>query len=244
MALPKLKTPLYNVTLPLSKKQVVFRPYNLGDEKLLIAASQARDSDPQFFVDNTLKVVSNCISDTEGLVDRLPGVDVEYLLMMLRARSVGETTQVQFTDPETKKVVKTEIDLTAFFVNDREKSEYVIKLSDEIALKMREPTFRQKTEHAIKYKGKNNATDIIYELIADSVESIADGDDVHVIGVDATREELMEFLLGITTQKVALYQFIRSAPQLKVKLIVEGKELEVAGNQVDFLNSPTPTSTR
>lgn len=245
MALPKLNAPTYSLTLPLSKSKINFRPYNLGDEKLLIAASQAREKDPAFFVNNTIKVLQNCISDKDGLIDRLPAVDVEFLLMHLRARSVAETAAVNITNDKTQKKFETEIDLTTFYVAERPKEQYVIALTDTIGLKMREPTFRQKAEHAIKYKANGGASsDVIYELIADSVESIYEGEDVSIIGTDATREELMEFLMGIISQKAALYQYVRNAPALMIDIVTpDGEKLTVSGNKVDFLASASVTST-
>lgn len=242
MALPKLSTPTFTTTLPLSGKKIEFRPYNLGDEKLLIAAASARSKDPQFFVDNTLKVLRGCLLDNPELVDKVPSTDVEYFLMMIRARSVNEVVQVRVKDPKTGKEFETEIDLTSFYVKPRDKSEYIIKLTDTVGLKMRESTFAEKASHAVKYQGKDNSSEVIFELIIDSVESIYDEDTAYIIGVDTTREELTEFLMGITNGKRHLYEFIRNTPQLAIKVNINGEEVEVPGNQVDFLPSRTDTS--
>lgn len=243
MALPKLQSPIYSLTLPISGRTVNYRPYNLGDEKLLIAASSARTKDPEFFVANTLQVIRNCISDDGDIVDHLPAVDVEYLLMHLRARSVGETANVRIlVDAETKRYEETEINLTEFYVTPRDKEDYVIKLTDQVGLKMRETSFSERARHAIKYNGSESVrTDLIYDLIADSVEMIYDGDEVFVIGTDATREELIEFLSSITNT-VPLYKFIRNVPTLRLKVKVGKTEIEVTSNQVNFIASRSDTS--
>lgn len=247
MALPKLSTPKYVTTLPVSKKALNYRAYNLGDEKLLIAAADSRHSDPEFYLNNTLQVLANCTSDHPGVIDTLPSVDVEYLLMQIRAKSAGETSDVRITvnSGDKKSTFETTIDLTKFYVNERPKDSYVVKLTDTIGMKLREPTFREKISHAVKYReNDNNRTAVIYELIADSVESIYEEDEVSVIGVHASREELMSFLSQISGSKTQeLYKFVRDTPQLRIKVNNGPEEIEVSGGQIDFLASRSAIST-
>ncbi len=245
MALPKLQGPTYPITFPLCKKKTVYTSYGLGEEKLLIAGAAARESDPKFFVDNTLKALDACLVEAKGLVYTLAAVDVEYLMMMLRSKSVGEIVSAKTTDPVTKKVSQVEVDLTKFYITDRNADDYIIQLTDTIGMKMKEPTFLQKTEHAARLTGATNKSDIIFELIVDSIESIYEEDNVSIVGNGVSREEVYDFVMQIKQpqQKQKLYEFVRNTPQLMIKIDVDGVIKEVAGNQIDFLASPTATST-
>ena len=45
MALPKIDTPKYEITLPVSKKNVTFRPFLVKEQKILLIAMESQESD-------------------------------------------------------------------------------------------------------------------------------------------------------------------------------------------------------
>jgi hypothetical protein len=45
MALPKIDTPTYNLTLPLSKKNITFRPFLVKEQKNLLMAMESNDKE-------------------------------------------------------------------------------------------------------------------------------------------------------------------------------------------------------
>ena len=45
MALPKIDTPIYDLTLPLSKKEIRFRPFLVKEQKNLLMAMEADDKE-------------------------------------------------------------------------------------------------------------------------------------------------------------------------------------------------------
>ena len=45
MALPKIDTPVYDLILPLSKKEIRFRPFLVKEQKNLMMAMEADDKD-------------------------------------------------------------------------------------------------------------------------------------------------------------------------------------------------------
>ena len=61
MALPKMNAPLYNVTIPSSKKEVKFRPFLVKEEKSLLLAQQSED--PKVMINTLKSVIENCIVD-------------------------------------------------------------------------------------------------------------------------------------------------------------------------------------
>ena len=91
--LPKIDVPLYEITLPLSKKKVKFRPFLVKEEKILLMASESED--PNSVMLAIRQIINNCcISDLD--VDLLPILDFEYFFMHLRARSIGEVIDLQY----------------------------------------------------------------------------------------------------------------------------------------------------
>ena len=76
------KTPEYSTTLPLSKTKIVYRPYNVGDERNLVAAVSSKDTDPDFYIRNTLNVIQGVVL-SDVAINKLPAIDVRFLLLAI-----------------------------------------------------------------------------------------------------------------------------------------------------------------
>jgi len=94
MALPKLDTPTYKLKIPSSGKTVTYRPFLVKEEKLLMMAKEGGDTSQM--VDTLKKLVSSCVEDDID-VNALTTYDIEYIFLMLRAKSVGEEVEVLVT---------------------------------------------------------------------------------------------------------------------------------------------------
>ena len=109
MALPKLASAKYELTLPSNGEKVEFRPFLVKEEKLLLMAQSAGGEKEQI---RAIKdIINNC---TFGKVDAntLPFFDLEYVFLQLRAKSVGEKTKISVTCPDDKETkVQVEINL-------------------------------------------------------------------------------------------------------------------------------------
>ena len=110
MALPKLETKTYTLTLPSTGEDIKYRPFLVKEQKTMLMAQEA-NSDSE-----TLDSMSQLISDcTFGKVDpkNCPMFDAEYIFLKLRAKSVGETANIQVTctdDEKTKVNVNINLD--------------------------------------------------------------------------------------------------------------------------------------
>ena len=87
MALPKLDTPTYRLTLPSTGEEIKYRPFLVKEQKVLMMAEESENE--QEITDAVGKMVNSC---TFGAVDPInaPMFDVEYIFLQLRAKSVGE----------------------------------------------------------------------------------------------------------------------------------------------------------
>ena len=101
MALPKISTPTYELTVPSTGKNIRYRPFLVKEEKILIIAmeSQSEKQIAQAVTD----VLSNCIL-TKGVdVHNLSTFDIEFLFLNIRGKSVGETVDAMITCPDDDK---------------------------------------------------------------------------------------------------------------------------------------------
>jgi hypothetical protein len=93
-------TPTYNLTLPLSKKEVTFRPFRVKEEKILLLAMESDDPIEMYHALKNL--IDSCSGEDSG---SLPIVDIEYLFINIRARSIGEIVEPVVNCPITNKKI-------------------------------------------------------------------------------------------------------------------------------------------
>ena len=84
MALPKLETKTYTLTLPSTGKDIKYRPFLVKEQKILLMAQDSENSSE--IVDAMSQLISDC---TFGKIDpkTCPMFDAEYVFLKLRAFS-------------------------------------------------------------------------------------------------------------------------------------------------------------
>ena len=108
MSLPKLVTQRYNITLP-SGKKMEYRPFTMRHEEVMLNARESEDTDAIF---NSITDVLNDCTFTKYDISTLQTADIEYLFLMIRARSVSEVVKLRFfcdDDDKTGTVVEVKL---------------------------------------------------------------------------------------------------------------------------------------
>ena len=97
MALPKIETPTYELTLPSQDIQVKYRPFLVKEEKILLMAVETGGQ--KELVQAITDIVRAC---TFNKIEarKLPIFDLEYLFLQIRARSVGEIATLKILCPD------------------------------------------------------------------------------------------------------------------------------------------------
>lgn len=225
MALPKIDTPIYELELPLSKKKIKYRPFLVKEQKNLLMAMESNDSDS--IEKNIKQVLTNCTIAKKFDVDSLPVLDIEYYFLHLRARSVGEVVenryrcdnQVTTETGETKScgnIMETSFNILDIKVQFNKENQDVIQLTPTISVKLRYPQFSVLK----KLKDKESATDVAFEMVADSIEYIFDSsNEQFYYAKDTTHEELVEFIGSLNQQQFSLIEeFFANMPKMEKKI--------------------------
>ena len=214
MALPRIDTPVYELLLPVSKTKIKFRPFLVKEQKILMMALESNDSESN--QRNIKQILQNC-SLSELNVDELSIVDVEFYLLNLRARSVGEIVESKYRcENEVEgKNCDTSMDVTynllEIGVKNINLTDGLIKLTESISIKMKYP------EYSImdKLASLDSSSDGIFELVAACVEYIMYGDNFYY-GHETSGEEIIEFLETLTTQQFAkIEEFFDTLPSIE-----------------------------
>ena len=212
MALPKMNAPLYNVTIPSSKKEVKFRPFLVKEEKSLLLAQQSED--PKVMINTLKSVIENCIVDNVD-VDKLATFDYEYLFTQIRAKSVGEIVELLFlcdTCDDDKAKAQVNLDISKFQVEFPEGHDNKISLFDDVGIIMKNPTLDtlDKLE-----KIKEGDVDSIFDVVADCMESVYTTEEVFNTK-DQTKQEVIDFLENLTQEQFKkIESFFLTMPKLQ-----------------------------
>jgi len=210
MALPILDLPTYELEVPSTKKTIRYRPFLVKEEKVLLLALEGEDDKAiEVAVKNLLK---GCITSRIKL-ENLSTFDLEYIFLKIRAASVGEVVEMEVTcldDNETK--IKYNLDLNKVEVIFPEGHSNKIMLTEETGIVMRYPGFDRFVQNSVS--GVDLSTDDIFDIIAESIDQIFQGDEVYDSST-TTKKEFREFVDSLTTQQFEkIQEFFETAPKL------------------------------
>lgn len=92
MQLPKRQLPSYTTTLPISGIEVTYRPYTVGEEKILMMA--ATSNELQDRVGAIKQVVANCSSVD---INNIHPTDLEWMFIQLRKTASSSIVEINYT---------------------------------------------------------------------------------------------------------------------------------------------------
>lgn len=218
MALPKIDAPTYEISLPVSKKNVKFRPFLVKEQKILLMAMESGEKD--VIENNIRQVLQNCSLEQAIDVENLPLIDIEYYFLNLRARSVGEKVETKYrceNDVDGKPcghINDVSFNILDTKVEFPEEMNDTIPLDGKIGIKMKYPEFSviRKLENA------ETITDVGFELVIDCIDYIYDEDNIYHAH-ETPKEELMQFLESLTKEQFdKIESFVDNMPKLEKKI--------------------------
>jgi hypothetical protein len=223
MALPTINTPTYELEVPSTGETIKYRPFLVKEEKILLIASE---SGKQTDIINAIKEIATACTFGKLKIGRMPMFDVEYIFLNIRAKSVGEVSELPLIAPddnETRVVV--EVDLSEVKVQETEGHTNKIELTDEMGIYMQYPT--------VDTFGKSGMTEItasnMLDVISACIGQIYDkkGEEVWE-AQDSTKKELIEFIEQLSSKQFGNIQdFFDTMPKLKHTLTVKNPKTKV-----------------
>jgi len=212
MPLPKIDTPIFEMTIPSQDKTIKFRPFLVKEEKILLIAQQS-DSDKDIIL-AIKQILNNCIIDSDFDVDSLATFDLEYMFLKLRARSVNNVIEVSYRDIEDDKVYTFEIDLDEVEIQKTETQSNKIKINDEIGMIMKYPSVQTINNIPENVTG----TDVVEYLVRSCIDKIYDEDNVYIIS-EEPEEEVQAFIDNLDVETYdKIRQFFSDLPKMYHKI--------------------------
>ena len=159
-----------------------------------------------------LEIIESCTTNVS--TPKLTMFDVEYIFAKLRAKSVGETSEVSVKCENCEADNKVNVNLENVSISDLPDTK--IELTPTTGLVMRFPSMTDYTD--VQNLDSLSNVDKIFAVIISSIESIYDGENLYDAKAH-TKEELTEFVESLNTEQFKLIQtFLDSMPQAFVEL--------------------------
>ena len=210
MALPIIENPRYELTLPSSDVQVQFRPFVVKEEKILLMAMETKDNNE--IVTATKDILKACTYEKLD-IESLPMFDIEYLLLQIRSKSVGEVAKFKVICPDDKQTAAdVELDLSAVQVqvDDDHSNKVVIDEERKLGLVLNYPSLGI-TKAGFDVNKENVET--MFNVVASCIDHIYEGDKTYP-AKDSTKKELITFLEGFSQQAfIKIRKFFDTMPQ-------------------------------
>lgn len=226
MPLPKISTPTYELELPSTGKKIKYRPFLVREEKILVMALETEDM--KQITNAVVQILSDCILTKNFNVSELATFDIEYLFLNVRSKSVGETVEISITCPDDNETqVKVEIDIDSIKVQKNPKHTNIIKLDDDLSMRLRYPALDQFIESNFEFKDNNSEVDKSLDMIISCIDMIYNAEDSWS-AADVTKQELKEFVEQMNTKQFKqIESFFETMPKLSHKVVVKNPNTKV-----------------
>ena len=207
MALPKLNTVTYDLTLPSTGQKLEYRPFLVKEQKALMIAQESGD-DKQ--IEKAFaQIINDCVIDEVNPYE-LPMFDVEYIFLRVRGKSVGEKVKLNVVCPDDKKTrVDVEVNLEEVDVQMEKDHTSTIELSNDVSMVMRYPCLKD----MIGFDDCGKITNI-FSMIKRCIHEVRQGEKVFN-KVDMSEKELDEFVDSMSSDNFdAVTNFFNTMPKL------------------------------
>ena len=231
MPLPKINTPTYEMELPSSGKKIKYRPFLVKEEKILLIALETEDM--KQISDGLIQILNNCIITRGIKVQSLATFDIEYLFLNVRARSVGETVEIQLSCPDDgETTVDVEIDIDLIKVQKSKEHKNIIKLDDAYSMKLRYPSFEQFIGN--NFEINDNVSDVTksLDMITSCIEMVYDKEESWNAS-ECSKKELTEFVDQLNSKQFKeIEKFFETMPKLLHTVKVKNPNTNVESDVV------------
>ncbi|MEC8551659.1 MAG: baseplate protein, partial [Pseudomonadota bacterium] len=153
---------------------------------------------------------------------------IEYLFLNVRAKSVGETVEVNVTCPDDGVTqIQMEIDIDAIKVEKNPDHTDIIKLDDDLSVKMGYPSMTQFIETNFEVDTNKPQVDQSLEIIMQCIDQVYTAEESWDAS-DCTKKELRDFVESMNSKQFKdIEKFFDTMPKLQHKIEITNPKTKV-----------------
>jgi hypothetical protein len=219
MSLPKIDMPTFEMVLPSSNETVKYRPFTVKEEKILLIAQEGDDI--KSAINAVKQVVNNCLVEVD--IEKFAMFDLEYILLLLRSKSVDNNVKFAIRDPDTDETVELELNLDDVKVTTVDEHTNKIRVNEEYTMFLRYPTINQFVEFI---EGDQEDPLVTYNIMVSCLDKVAYENEVFHFK-DFSREEIDKFMDDLGGDVlVQIKKFFDTMPKLRHEIKYKNKNNE------------------
>ena len=224
MPLPKINTPTYELSLPSNGKKIKYRPFLVREEKILIMALETENQ--KQITDAVVQILDACIMTRGVKIQTLATFDIEYIFLNVRSKSVGETINVNIICPDDEKTsVEVPIDLESIKVKKDKSHTNIVKIDDNLSLKLKYPSMEQFIES--NFESTDDTIKNTMKVITSSIDMIFSEEESWNAS-ESTQKELEEFIEQLNSKQFqTIEKFFDTMPKLSHRVKVTNPKTNV-----------------
>ena len=224
MPLPKINTPTYELTLPSNGKKIKYRPFLVREEKILIMALETENQ--KQITNAVVEILDACIMTRGIKIKTLATFDIEYIFLNVRSKSVGETINVNIICPDDEKTsVEVPIDLESIKVKKDKSHTNIVKIDDNLSLKLKYPSMDQFIES--NFESTDETIKNTMKLITSSIDMIFSEEESWNAS-ESTEKELEQFIEQLNSKQFqTIEKFFDTMPKLSHRVKVTNPKTNV-----------------
>ena len=212
MGLPIQKAPTYTTILPSNNQEVKYRPFLVKEQKYMLLLQDSGSAEQTV---TAIKDMINAVTFGKLDIDELPMFDVEHLFLQVRAKSIGETVELNLrcTDRGCVGNGKTKINLDEVSITGLDSEvETVVKITDEVGVGLKYPSIVDMG----RSEDVEDRQEKLLTLLASGIDYVYDAEDRHE-SEDISEEELREFLESLTMLQLEdISKFFEELPAVSI----------------------------
>ena len=222
MALPKLETKTYTLTLPSTGEEFKYRPFLMKEQKILLMAQES-EKDGEV-IDAMTQLITDCTFEKVD-AKNCPLFDAEYIFLKLRSKSVGEKVEVSVICPDDKET-KTDVsvDISKIECNMLDDHSNIVNITDTVKIVFKYPILS-----TFKSTKNTKETEMMFKMIHDCVQEIHYGEDVYN-KIDMSEKDINDFVESLSTEQFKnIGKFFETMPKLRHVIQVTNPKTKVKG---------------
>jgi len=217
MALPQIAVPKYNLIIPSTNQEIEYRPYLVGEEKILLIASESEDE--AVMLKAVGDIISRCITEDIN-PKKLKVFDIEYIFTQLKGKSTGESSEVVIKCDKCKEPnnikLNVEDDVKIENIADSNSKEvFNIPLTDSIGIVMKylsmEDSFNDTKSESL------SDTDKVFNKLIKCIDYVYEGETIYDTSSES-QDSILKFIESLSSAQFKLLtDFIEVMPSVILK---------------------------
>jgi len=222
MALPKLETKTYTLTLPSTGEEIKYRPFLMKEQKTLLMAQES-EKDGEV-IDAMTQLITDCTFEKVD-AKNCPLFDAEYIFLKLRSKSVGEKVEVSVICPDDEETrTDVSVDISKIECNMLDDHSNIVNITDTVKIVFKYPLLSN-----FKSTKDTKETEMMFKMINDCVQEIHYGEDVYN-KIDMSEKDINDFVESLSTEQFKnIGKFFETMPKLRHVIQVTNPKTKVKG---------------